>query len=82
MFIPCPGAGVATGASTFLGVTTGGVTPDTAGTGVGIGAACATGLVGTAAGDGFTGAGDGFSTVGAGAGADVGVDPGILAPGN
>ena len=35
MFIPCPGAGAAVGALTFLGVTTGGVTPDTVGTGVG-----------------------------------------------
>ena len=30
MFIPCPGVGTDTGTSIFLGVTTGGVTPDTA----------------------------------------------------
>ena len=50
MFIPCPGAGAA-GASTVLGVTVGGVTPDTAGAG----AAGTPGITGAAAG---AGAGD------------------------
>ena len=48
MFIPCPGAGAA-GASTVLGVTVGGVTPDTAGAGAAAGIPGITGAAGAGA---------------------------------
>ncbi len=58
MFIPCPGACTAVGVSTFCGVTTGGVTPDTVGVGDAPGTIGVAEFAGTGAGLAGAGAGD------------------------
>lgn len=58
MFIPCPGACTAVGVSTFWGVTTGGVTPDTVGAGDAPGTIGAAEFAGAGVGAGLAGAGD------------------------